>query len=332
MPGTYQFQHTTAPQDHFTRRRAMLAEHPELKDLSGPYWPTVIAIPLLVGAQLAMAYAVRDLPVWAMLLVAYTGGAIVAHGLFVMIHEVTHDLIMKRPSANKVLGILANLPAVLPSAISFRKFHLLHHLRMGEVEYDADLPSKWEARFVTGNPLAKAIWLLLFPIAQALRPTRMSRVKLWDPWTVINVVVVLAADVAIAVWLGPQALVFLVLATIFGLGLHPLGARWIQEHFITKPGQETYSCYSKPGNLVAFNVGHHVEHHDFMNVAWIRLPRLRQIAPTYYDSLASYDSWTALLLRFLFDRRLSASSRITRDVAPPAKTKSEAAAAPGASI
>lgn len=317
MPAETAYIQTELPQDHFQRRREILARYPELKSLSGNIRATAVFVPLLVAAQLALAYVARDLPIWALLLVAWTGGAVLAHALYVMIHELAHDLVLKRSESNKLLGILANTATVLPSAVSFRKYHLLHHRRMGELDYDADLPSPWEVRLVGSNPLGKALWMLLFPIAQALRPTRMAQVKLWDVWTVLNVVVVLAVDVGI-VWLwGPQALVYLAVATLFGLGLHPLGARWIQEHFITRTGQETYSCYSRLGNLVAFNVGHHVEHHDFMNVAWFRLPQLRRVAPEYYEDLASYRSWTALLLRFIFDRRLSAASRIVRDDPSP---------------
>ena len=58
-------------------------------------------------------------------------------------------------------------------------------------------------------------------------------------------------------------------------------------------------------------MGYHNEHHDFMNVAWNRLPAVRKAAPEFYDSLASYTSWTALLLRFIFDPGLSPFSRIT---------------------
>jgi sphingolipid delta-4 desaturase len=60
-------------------------------------------------------------------------------------------------------------------------------------------------------------------------------------------------------------------------------------------------------------VGYHVEHHDFMNVAWVRLPRIRKVAPDRYQALASYSSWTGLLRRFLVDRRLSACSRLVRE-------------------
>ena len=48
-----------------------------------------------------------------------------------------------------------------------------------------------------------------------------------------------------------------------------MGARWIQEHYLTHGEQETYSYYG-PLNTVAFNVGFHNEHHDFPSVPWNR--------------------------------------------------------------
>jgi len=100
-------------------------------------------------------------------------------------------------------------------------------------------------------------------------------------------------------------------ATIFAIGLHPVGARWVQEHFAFAPGQETYSYYG-PLNKVAFNVGYHNEHHDLVNVPWSRLPQIRMMAPEFYQGLHSYQSWTALLFRFIKDRQITLYTYIVR--------------------
>jgi sphingolipid delta-4 desaturase len=108
---------------------------------------------------------------------------------------------------------------------------------------------------------------------------------------------------------------YLVLSSAFSVGLHPLGARWIQEHYIIKPGQETYSYYG-PYNWVSYNVGYHNEHHDLMVVPWSRLPKLREMAPEFYNNLYYHTSYTSLLLRFLFDRSLTLHSRAVREIRP----------------
>src|SRR5207248_2767946 len=100
-------------------------------------------------------------------------------------------------------------------------------------------------------------------------------------------------------------------ATVCAIGLHPLGARWIQEHFAMNPGQETYSYYG-PLNKVSFNVGYHNEHHDLMTIPWSRLPEVRRIAPEFYEGLHAYHSWTKLLVQFLTDPNITLFRYIVR--------------------
>src|SRR5215813_10864202 len=64
---------------------------------------------------------------------------------------------------------------------------------------------------------------------------------------------------------------YLVFAFFFSIGLHPVGARWIQEHYTYDFDQETFSYYG-PINLVALNMGYHNEHHDLPSVPWNNLP------------------------------------------------------------
>ncbi len=133
------------------------------------------------------------------------------------------------------------------------------------------------------------------------------------------------AFIAATVWFaGWGAFAYLALSSVFSIGLHPVGARWIQEHYLVFPGrQETFSYYG-PMNVFALNVGYHNEHHDLMRVPWHRLPRLKSLAPELYEPLHCHRSWTRLLLKFIFDRSLSLHSRVTR--APAAQGAGAAAA------
>ena len=96
------------------------------------------------------------------------------------------------------------------------------------------------------------------------------------------------------------------------MGLHPLGARWIQEHYTSDESQETYSYYGWL-NALALNVGYHNEHHDFPSVPWNRLPQLKKMAPEMYDSLNAHQSWTKLILVFILTDKLTLRSRILRN-------------------
>ena len=108
---------------------------------------------------------------------------------------------------------------------------------------------------------------------------------------------------------GPMK--FLAASTCLAVGLHPFGARWIQEHFVFHGAQETYSYYG-PLNAVSFNVGYHNEHHDLVTIPWSHLPRLRAMAPEFYDPLHAHRSWRRLLVAFLRDRRVTLFSRVVR--------------------
>ena len=174
----------------------------------------------------------------------------------------------------------------VPSAESFRIYHLKHHKYQGDYLLDADLASEWEARLVGNGTFGKLLWELGFALFQSLRALRFSRaskISFLTPWVVVNIVVVLGTDVLIWWTLGPTALAYLVISLVFSIGPHPLGARWIQEHYLTWDDDQETSSYYGPANRIALNVGYHNEHHDFPFVPWTRLPRVNAIGAAWYD-------------------------------------------------
>ena len=303
------------PEPHRERAKEILRAHPDVRQLFGRNGWSALIIAGVVAGQLGVAWLIRDSGWWVVLAVAWLVGAFANHSLWVLIHECTHNLVARRGWHNQALAILANVPMVLPSAISFRIYHLKHHQFQGDYDLDADLAGEREARFVGRSTLRKAIWELFFPVFQSVRVARFSKTKkisFVTPAVLANITVQLTVDALVVILMGPAALIYLVASTLFSVGLHPLGARWIQEHFVVEPGQETYSYYG-PLNTLALNVGYHVEHHDFPFVPWSRLPRLKATAPEHYEPLVSHQSWTGLWLRFLRDPNLTLYSRITRD-------------------
>ena len=306
------FTYTDAPPVHKLRGRAILAARPEVEHLMGANRLSAFAITGLVALQWWIAGRVTMAPWWLVITVAWAVGAFANHALYVLTHECTHNLVFRSSRLNKVAGILCDFALVVPGSLAFRKYHLYHHRYFGQYERDPDIVSRTEARLIGSRPWGKTIWVSMMAISQALRPLRltaMKRVAAVDRWILANVVVQIGVDALLLAWLGPRALAYLALSTLFALGLHPLGGRWIQEHYVVHDGQATYSYYG-PLNKLSFNVGYHNEHHDFPSVPWNRLPRLRRLGDEHYRELASYRSWTALLLRFIFDPSLSAYSRI----------------------
>ncbi len=297
---------------HAARGRRILAAHPELRALAGPRALSAVWIVALVTAQIAIAVALGSQSWHIWLPSAYVVGATIDHALWVLIHECAHNLIFSARLGNRAAALTANLPLVFPASMSFCKYHLLHHRHMGELELDADLAGPAEAHMVGRSSLLKSLWLAAFVlVVGTLRPHRLTRVAFVDRWTTINLLVQAAAVIALVWWFGWAPLKYLAASSILAVGLHPLGARWIQEHYVFAAGQETYSYYG-PLNRVSFNVGYHNEHHDLVTVPWSRLPRIRAGAPEFYDTLRSHGSWTGLLVAFLGDRDMTLFSRIIR--------------------
>ncbi len=300
-------------QPHPSTTKRLLAAHPEIRQLIGHNPWSGAATLGLVALQtfVAIALARAGAPWWAILATAWTLGAVVDHALWVMIHEATHYLMFRKRWLNQVFGYIANCPLFVPAYASFQRYHLRHHARQGEYEQDADLPSFAEIRLVGNNTVMKALWLLFFPVVQATRPMHLNPRQYIDGPVALTMVTQLAY-LSLVWWAaGWWAIAYLVFSLFASIGLHPLGARWIQEHYTFSTKQETFSYYGQ-GNRVAFNVGFHNEHHDFPSVPWNHLPRLRSIAAEHYDALDAHRSWTRLLFQFLSDPRYGMTSRVVR--------------------
>jgi sphingolipid 4-desaturase/C4-monooxygenase len=309
--GKRDFIYSDKSEPHRIRTKQILKQHPDVRKLIGKNPNTFWFILLLVGLQVGGAIFLADKAWWLLFVAAYFVGAFIDHSLFVMIHECAHRLIFKNQAANRLAGIFANIPQVFASSVSFERYHIKHHAFQGVHELDADLPNRWEARLINNSFIGKAVWFLFYPFFQAFRVSRLKEIKPFDGWIALNWGVQILFMAAIWYFVGVKAVVFLTASFFFSVGLHPLGGRWIQEHYLTHGEQETYSYYGVL-NTIAFNVGFHNEHHDFPSVPWNKLPQIKSTAPVFYDTLASHRSWTKLWLRFLFDREISLYSRIVR--------------------
>jgi sphingolipid delta-4 desaturase len=303
--------HTTKAQPHLSRSREMLQAHPELRELTGPETSTALWTGALVVLQCGLAIALRHSPWWLWLPCAYVVGATIDHALWAVIHECCHNLVFRSRLANRAVAIAANIPIVVPGAMSFFKYHLLHHVHLGEMDLDTGIPGPTEARLVGRSSLLKSLWLAGYIFISGIVRPRRLKIDLLDGWTIANLVFQAGAMAALVSVAGWQPLVYLSVSTVFAIGLHPLGGRWIQEHFALAPHQETYSYYG-PLNRLAFNIGYHNEHHDLVTVPWSRLPRVRHVAPEFYQGLTSYASWTGILVHFLRNRDISLFSYIVR--------------------
>jgi sphingolipid delta-4 desaturase len=296
------FRFTESQDPHRARRRAILRAHPEVAGLCQPQPATILVILGLLLIQLGMAWLVRERSLLTVIAAAYGIGAFAAAGINSMIHEASHGRIFRGRTGNRLAAILANLPCLSVAAMPFFHYHPAHHSSMGDYAMDVGIPTEAEVRWVGARPFRKAMWLAFFPIVQWLRTRKFVAPRTeGNAWTALNAGVQISVDAAILYLWGWTALAYLGLSYWLSVGFHPVGTRVIQEHFFVEEGQETHS-YVGPCNLAEMNFGYHVEHHDFPAVPWNRLPRLRRLAPEFYESTFTYRSRVRLMLAFVFGR------------------------------
>src|SRR6478672_681713 len=320
---------------HRERAKAMIKAHPEIKELFGTDASTAFWCLAAAGAQLAAALAVSRGPWWLLLLVAYFVGTSINVMLFQLGHECVHGLVFKRLWWNRLLFTITTLPMFLSGHHTWWAEHLVHHTDMGAKK---DFISRRRTFFLATrltSPLfityslimlvtqmgRSVVGLVIYIFGSLLRgrlrPGKLTLAvladehlvsgyekegfSLWAVWYPLINLSVCAALFAIGGW---KSLVYLLASQAFFTGfLHPYCLGWVLgiSHFHgARRYQPTASHYGWLINLMSFNAGLHVEHHDLMTIPWRRLPKLRRIAAEFYDNLETIPSYTWLALQFVF--------------------------------
>ncbi|CAK9103078.1 Sphingolipid delta(4)-desaturase DES1-like, partial [Durusdinium trenchii] len=225
---------------HATRRKEILKAHPEITKLMGPEWRTKYIVAATVALQILLACLAKKWSVWTFVAVAYVVGATVNHSLFLAIHELAHNLGAKSSSANKIIGMVANLPIVFPYCITFKPYHMAHHRNQGVDGIDTDVPTFLEGYLITkssynrvDHTIRKAIFMFFQIFAYALRPMFIKPDLVpFDGWVLCNLLVMAAFDYFMFVAVGWQAVVYFLLSTFFAGSIHPTAGHFIAEHYV----------------------------------------------------------------------------------------------------
>ncbi|CAN3374355.1 hypothetical protein DIURU_000767 [Diutina rugosa] len=301
---------------HGIRRKLILKKYPEVTKLTGYEPVTKYWVLLVLAIQFTCAYLLRNTPVLSarFIATAYVVGATANQAVFLAIHELSHNLLFKKPVHNKLFAIFTNMPIGIPYSASFQPYHQLHHKFLGDEHLDTDLPTRFES-MVLSNVLGKVFFATFQIFFYALRPMFITQIN-FTKFHLINIVWVFLVDyVMVSAW-GINSLWYFIMSSFLAGSLHPCAGHFIAEHYVlndnNKPRQavkdaegnnidlpplETYSYYGIL-NLVTWNVGYHNEHHDFPYIAWTKLPELRRIAADFYDPLPQVTSWTGVLWWF----------------------------------
>lgn len=301
---------------HASRRKQILSQHPQIRELFGPDPWAFLQIVAVVSIQLYAATQLSSSSWLKILACSYFFGSFLNHNLFLAIHELSHNLAFSTPSLNKWLGIFANLPIGVPMSVTFQKYHLEHHRYQGVNGMDVDVPSMAEAKYVT-NIVSKCIWVMLQLFFYAIRPI-FIKPKPPGMWEFINLIVQMALNTSLVYFFGWKSFMYLILSTFVGGGMHPMAGHFISEHYVFNPDQETYSYYG-PLNLMSWSVGYHNEHHDFPRIPGSRLHKVKEIAPEYYENLKAYRSWSQVIYMYIMDRTVGPFTRMKRKPAKKAE-------------
>jgi len=295
---------------HAIRRRAILEKYPDIQKLfkREPY-SSMFFVVLIHIIQIFMCYVIKNYE-WSwggVVLFALTIGAIFNHGLFVLYHDITHFNCFASTRNNQLAAIFTNLPQIIPSAVAFGRYHRDHHFYMGDPLLDPDIPTVIEINFFK-TTLRRLCFICLLPFFYALRPY-FKKPKSISPMEVLNIISCAIYGYLIYHFFTIKALIYLTASTYFGLSVHPVSAHVIAEHYEFNKSQDTYSYYGWL-NWINFNMGYHVEHHDFPSVPWYNLPRVREIAPDFYNNLPTIDSYVKVILKYIFDGNIGPWARI----------------------
>ncbi|CAG2108158.1 unnamed protein product [Medioppia subpectinata] len=328
----YEWVYTDEP--HRTRRALILAKYPQIKRLMCADPSLKWRVLCMVSIQLVSFYLIKDVTsFWSLFLLAYCFGGVINISLSTAIHELVHNHAFgpSRPMANKALAIFASLPIGVPMAGTFKKYHLLHHRYQGDDTLDTDIPSPFEAMYFN-TTFTKTVWMVLQPLFYVIRPVFTVPSFMVSPTglELTNITIQFVFNYLIGQWLGWHVVVYMIGGMLLCMGLHPMAGHNISEHYLLFSDRltmlkdcnnndmeypmlmpETYSYYG-PLNMLMHNVGYHVEHHDFPSIPGALLPRVRQIAPEFYDSLPSHKSWTYVIWKYITDPNIGPYSRVKR--------------------
>jgi len=331
---------------HFQRKLKILKAHPEIETLFGTNPWSALFLALSFGTHLFIAANLVDASWPVITLVAYTIGSVLSWQCATLGHEGAHKLVFKTAWMNKLFAVIAFLPVV---AGPFGNFWAVEHMYHHQVVVDK--MNRYGPQ--QAGPVRKAIAALVFffvvnigfmvisfliyvraifslaaysvglsssPFPKSFKfPPYDMFPQIVNHWFMINTTFSILFNAVLTYHYGWVPSIYLYLASGFSNGLHPLGMRQVQEHYLQKVDQPTYSVYSV-FNPILFNLGFHVEHHDFPRVPWNRLPQVSKLAPEFYKDLYSYKSYMHVLYNFLFNKGVPISALLEefKEVLPAA--------------
>ena len=285
--------------NHEKRKNEILKTFPEIKQYYGYNSITKYIGIIIVLLQLYISIYINKFSIFTYCIILYCIGATLSQILFLINHEISHNLLFRKQNDNIYFGFIINLPLVFPFSYSFREYHLEHHSHQGLPNKDMDIPSLTEIKFLNQGKIYRFVWLTLQIIMYAIRPNILNPKKI-NNFKILNSIVQIIFNIILLYFFGYKPFIYLIMSMILAGSFHPTAGHFISEHVFSNsiPYYDTQSYYG-PLNLITLNVGYHNEHHDFPNISWYYLPKLNKLAKDYYSQTPDCKSWVDILLNFI---------------------------------
>ena len=301
---------------HSSRSQKILSQYPQIRQYSGNYPLSILAIAFLVAIQWTIAWLVKDLSWWQVGAIVFLIGQFVLHSLAVFVHEAAHNLIFKsKLGSNFALFLIVCGSLSFGESLAYIGVHgKTHHLHLNDYQYDHELWDRKLVEFASNNIYWRVLESLihLLPggviITDIITPNLFEadnrQVKSAEISTSLNILLISTSFfLYVAAWflISPQATLYLfwsltLMVSNWGITFR---GQSIAEHNIARQGQ-TFSTYSWT-NILFFNTGYHDEHHTFPNVPWIHLPKIKRIASEYFtnDNRIFYERQSSFLFQMV---------------------------------
>ena len=194
------FVHVFTKEPHAKRRAEILKEHPEITKFFGVEPMTKYIAICLVFLQLYLSTIISFTNPIVYLFVVYFIGATICQTLFLINHELAHNLVFAKEKLNVYFGFFVNLPSVFPYCTAFRFYHILHHKYQGVRGLDADLPTKFEA-YIMRYFIGRVIWLTFQIVIYAVRPLFLIKMSISIDW-ILNICTQIFFNITLYIYYG----------------------------------------------------------------------------------------------------------------------------------
>lgn len=280
---------------HINRRKEIELKYPEVKNLQGPYYPSIIFIVILVLIQLCLGFYIQKIEMswWLVGICSYINANTLFYSLTTFIHENSHGLVLGW-KYRWLCAIIIEIGTVSfgDQWVYTQVHYYLHHPHLNDKSKDSECPRIGHVSNLPENNKYLYSILELFPLGFLLNGTISNTKKKKKSSSYIRYVLLFEC-ILIVLYHAYHSNWLIILFNIWSISL--FASRWcishhgqsISEHYSefynkNKPTQSTYLFME---NIIGFNTGYHDEHHTFPKIPWSRLPTLKKIAAKDFNNI-----------------------------------------------